>query len=226
MEKGLTLSVVLMILLIYIPGHVVLSVAGRKKEERKINSALQYGMLVFACALAFVMVWEAIVGVNIFSGIIPVLWGLREYSWGSVDIWSVIKFFVVVYLLSTILGMIELLSTIGLPWQRKGRVRISANDPIKGVFLSYRREGKKPYIKAALTDGRKIEGECVKYGWNGEESILLRDSNGGLIWVPLREIHLIRFENLVVTSESQREKEKNRRILNRIADGLGDEVYR
>jgi hypothetical protein len=138
----------------------------------------------------------------------------------------IFRFFVVAYLLAIITGFIELLLTIGLPWQKKGRVQISPKDPIKDVFISYRREGKKPYIKAVLTDKQIIEGECTKYGWNGEESILLRDNNGSLIWVPMREIQLIGFENLVFTVESQREKEKNRRILNRIADGLGDEVYR
>lgn len=216
---------VLLILLIYIPGHVVLSVAGRKREDRKINSALQYGMLMFGVALVFDVLWELITNGNMFSGILAVLISLGDSSETLVNIEATLRFFIVAYVFAFVTGIIELWLAIGLPHKRKDRVRIDANDPIRGVFVGYRREKQRPYIKAVLINNQVIEGECVKYGWNGEESILLRDNKGSLIWVPLREIHLIGFENLGMTIEGQREKERNRRILNRIADGLGDEMY-
>lgn len=227
MEKGLTLAVLLFMALVYFPGYALLSVAGRKKEERTIQVSLQYGIMTLVATMVFLFGAEAVNKNNIFSRFVSSLRELNAEPSKPLDIWAFAVVFGISYALSLVAGLCELLTVIGIPYRRKQNLRVAASDPLRDIFLRYRRAGKRPYIKILLTNGVEIVGECVRYGWNGEESILVRDAdnNGRLIWVSLNETKKVEFENLVVETEDWKEIERSRRILNGVADGLGDEIY-
>lgn len=225
MEKGLTLAVVLFMVLVYFPGHALLSIAGRKKSEQTVQASLRYGVLVFTCTMVLLFTAEVAGKSNIFSRFVNSLMELSVATSKPLDIWAFAVVFGISYMFSVVLGLGELLIMVGMPYRRKNSLRIKASDPLRDVFLRYRKARKRPYVRVLLTDGTEIVGECVKYGWNEEESILIRDAdnNSHMTWVSLKEAKKVEFTNLIVETDDWKEIERNRRILNEIADGLGDE---
>ncbi|OIQ53427.1 hypothetical protein [Neomoorella thermoacetica] len=230
MDKGLTLAVMLFLLLVYLPGYTALSVAGRKREERTIPFSLQYGVLMLALTLSISFLLELTGRINIFSRFISALREISSLEKKPIDIIALADVFALSYFVAIAGGVIELLGVIGFPCKRKERLRIKPVDPLRETFIRYRKAGKRPYLRVTLSSGEIITGECLKYGWNGEESILIRDAANisSLVWVPLKDATKIEFRNLLAVREKANEWieiEKNRKILNGIADGYGDEVY-
>ncbi|WP_153018456.1 hypothetical protein, partial [Neomoorella mulderi] len=165
MDKGLTLAVMLFILLIYLPGYARLSVAGSKREERTISYSVQNGSFVLTLILVILFVLEVAGRSTIFSRFLSTL---KDISIGvdkPIDVFALGGVFASTYLAAMFFGVIELLSIIGFPQKRKGRLRIKPADPLKETFIFYRKAGKRPYLRVILSSGKIITGECLKYGW-------------------------------------------------------------
>lgn len=112
-------------------------------------------------------------------------------------------------------------------------VRVRPTDTVLDIFVRFRRAGKRPYLKVVLKNGTLIKGECLRFSWDGKESVLLADPDdpSQLTWVSLDEVVSIKFLNLDFLDAMERteryleEIEKSRQILNGILPGYGDEVY-
>ncbi|WP_170246174.1 hypothetical protein, partial [Neomoorella thermoacetica] len=210
--------------------HARLAVAGYKREERAIPYAIQNGVFIFTLTLIILFTLELAGKTTAFSRFLSTLKEISDGASKPIDIFALATVFVISYLAAMITGVIELLAIIGCPWKRKGRLRIKPADPLKETFIFYRKAGKRPYLRVILSSGKIVTGECLKYGWNGEESLLIRDADNisSLVWVPLKDAAKIEFRDLMAVREKENERieiEKNRKILNSIADGYGDEVY-
>lgn len=115
-------------------------------------------------------------------------------------------------------------------------VQVKPGEPLLETFIRFRRAGKRPLLELRLKDGTVIEGECLRYTWNGKESVLLSgmDDPRELRWLVLEEAVSIRFLNLAALQETAKkcgtekyleDVEKSQRILNGLVPGYGDEVY-
>lgn len=116
-------------------------------------------------------------------------------------------------------------------------IRVKSSDAVLDVFIRFRRAGKRPHLEILLKNGTKFTGECLRFSWNGKESVLLADLDDPrkLKWVALEDAVAIIFLNLALLeskekSEEQKRKwagdiEKSKYILNGLAPGYGNEVY-
>jgi hypothetical protein len=88
-----------------------------------------------------------------------------------------------------------------------------------------------------MNQGDKISGECLRYGWNGKMSFLIRDADNPerQTWVSLEDVLKIEFVNRGFVEIAEKDKEHEvalvqkleslRKVFNWMADGYGDEVY-
>ncbi|HHW44116.1 hypothetical protein GFC01_10825 [Desulfofundulus thermobenzoicus] len=116
-------------------------------------------------------------------------------------------------------------------------VRVKPANTILDVFVRFRKAGKRPHLEIALKNGTSIKGECLRFSWNGKESVLSADMDNPcqLEWVALDEAVSIKFLNLALMDAEGKSAEqaercledirKSRQILNGLAPGYGDEVY-
>ncbi|WP_307403336.1 hypothetical protein [Desulfofundulus luciae] len=116
-------------------------------------------------------------------------------------------------------------------------VRVNTGDLLVEPFVHFRRAGKRPFLEIVFKDGTVVKGECLRYTWNGTESVLLcgMDDPRELRWISLNETVSVRFLNLADLQERKKAGEelekyledvkKSRKILNGLVPGYGDEVY-
>ncbi|MCL6557633.1 MAG: hypothetical protein K6U74_02300 [Firmicutes bacterium] len=267
--SGLTLAALLFLFLVYLPGNLALSTAGRKQQERAAQVSIFYGAFILAATLGLFWVFAITGKSGVLPGFTATLAAITEGK-GSMNLEAVAAVFAVCYALSCVVGFLELLLITGFytppGWARNlfkrgffrriarytghfvavargilagcsGGVRVKPTNTILDVFVRFRRAGKRPRLEIVLKNGASFKGECLRFSWNGKESVLLADMDNPcrLNWVVLDEVVSIKFLNLdlVNTGEEpaeQAEKQqedirKNRRILNGIVPGYGDEVY-
>lgn len=153
-------------------------------------------------------------------------------------------FFTTEIILAGILGSLELMIKTGLipkpPWylfRCRNRLKVKPGNLLQDTLIEYRRAGVRPYLTLWLEDDKKVNGECLRYSWNGKESILLRDADNPekQTWVSLDQVVRMEFANLSRVMDVQEDKaqirdmiqkvEAHRRVLNWMSAGYGDEVY-
>jgi|GEM_PF-6248713 len=240
MDANISLVGLVFLFYIYLPGNLVLVVGGKKHEEVSFHVAVFYGLWIFAIALMLLTAFK-----NNF--LVGFLGSLVAMSKGNpvVDSSYVFWPFLTSYLLAVIFGFSVLLWKVGFGSSNFVREKLFRRKPDKSakkfwvrkgdlpqdIFLAYRKEKKRPIIRAVMRDGREIEGECLRYSWDGEESILLKDfrHNDSLVWVKIPELQLLEFRNLTAIQQlevsEENEREWRRRVLNGIVPGLGDEIF-
>lgn len=251
---GLTVGVLGFLFLVFIPGMAAQTFAGKPKSERTWFSSVCLGSEIFV--LVFLVFWAAgefgpAVGFPSLSALgaiiddavdsILVMSGLSE---GSIRTDALVWLFVAECLTAFVFGIVELFSAIkGSPFGRakKGTVLETA-DMLVRTFLRYRKAGIRPRITVRFADGREPKkGECLRYGWNGREAVLLRDLDDPMKveWVDLAGAAEIEFDNWGFLGEAEEHREGRERearefretvdayrsVLNWMAPGLGDEIY-
>lgn len=116
-------------------------------------------------------------------------------------------------------------------------VKVDNSKLMRDVFIRFRKAGKRPQLEILRKDGSCVKGECLRYCWNGRESVLLcnLDNPFRITWVVLDDAVSVKFTNLaglVQLEESKARKaeiirdiQASRKILNGLVSGYGDEVY-
>lgn len=243
MLAGLTLAVLVFLFLVYLPGAAALTAAGRSKSERNWASAVSVGAMVFG--LGFSLAWVA----GYFStwaremvvGVVETMLAASGYSQKRINIDAVMIAFSVEYLAAVALGLGELffvLKGLSLPWRRKRGPALHAENLLLGVLARYRKVEVRPRMIVRFAGGREpVRGECLRYSWNGRETVLLRDLDDPrkVAWVDLADATEIEFDNWSFLKEAENgqwEARKLRKmidayrsVLNWMAPGLGDEAY-
>ncbi|RPF49567.1 hypothetical protein EDD75_0384 [Thermodesulfitimonas autotrophica] len=246
MEIGLSLASVIFLLYVLLPGGVVLTVAGRREKDVTLARMVFYGTWVFAVALLLCWGVETASDFRLYTGFTA---SLAKFSQGEglLDVRPLAPVFLIVYALACFIGFAELWSKVGVfpsgYWLRVKRLywKVARQKPFAArwvkvgnlpgdVFLAYRKAGKRPYIKGTLKDGTAVQGECLRYSWNGSESVLLRDADrpDSLIWVRLDDFVRLEFANIPTAETAGASFEETwrwRKVLNGIVPGLGEEFF-
>lgn len=279
-EAGLSLSVLLFLLLVYLPGNLALLTAGRKKEEQTASASIFYGTWLLGVVLFFFLTLSFTGKSNIFERFISTLVAMASGK-GEVDIRAVSLIFASCYGFASVAGLFELLMVTGAPlrfesvvlrrflsfmgkvlnwvFSRKpvfktldfirktlskccslkhpSGVKVNNSKLMRDIFVRFRKAGKRPQLEIVRDDGSCVKGECLRYCWNGKESVLLCDLDNPfrITWVVLDDAVSVKFTNLaglVQLEELKAEETKvvqdiqaSRRILNGLLPGYGDEVY-
>jgi hypothetical protein len=274
MEAGLSLSVLLFLLLMYLPGSALMSVSGRRSEEATVPACVYRGTLLLAATLGVFWILGELGKSDALARFVETLQAAVTGT-GQVDLRAAGAIFLLCYVLAVCFGFLDLLRATGtsfLPGPARrllaalarfravraagrcaGAIARAARrlgfrppepscmpgsgDGLLETFVRFRRAGKRPYLAVVLRDGRKLEGECLRYAWNAREGVLLRgaDDPRKVEWVRLDEAASVAFLNLASLEAEERsaaerdawleDVRKSRDILNGILPGYGDEVY-
>lgn len=239
MDANVSLIGLAFLFYVYLPGNLTLVVSGKRREEISFYAAAFYGLWVFAIAVMLLTAFKK----DFLAGFLD---SLAAMSRGNpiVDLRYIAWPFLASFLLAVIFGFSVLLYKVGFGSSNLVREKLCKRKPIESarsfwfrkgdlpqdVFLCYRKAKKRPVVRAVTRDGKEIEGECLRYSWNGEESILLRDSKNSdrVIWVKIGELTLLEFCNLAAIQEAEvpvAETKWRREVLNGIVPGLGEEIF-
>lgn len=254
MIEGLVSVVGIVFLLsVVLPGGVALVVAGRPRGEFSFWRALFYGLIFFALAL-FICLFLRIDGVPRTVHFLNAMASLASRGeMPSEGLTSLYYVFTVSYLLGFIAGWLELIMKAGVlssgtGWALRKRLRwksriacqlpilIRKSDLPQDIFIAFRRAGVRPYVRVVFRDGGSLQGECLRYSWNGSESLLIRDADHSdrASWVRVQDLERLDFLNLMALQNAERdsgersvkqEKKWRRKVLNDIVPGLGDETF-
>ncbi|NHM26963.1 hypothetical protein G7K71_08195 [Desulfofundulus sp. TPOSR] len=235
---GLTLAALLFLLMIYVPGSVALGVAGRRRTERSLSDVLTTGSGVFVIALGIMGALQLAGRSGIFERFMNTIMAASGVVQVKPSPEAMLIMFSVEYTVAFILGWVELLMVTGRPWDQRGSVvKVKPGDSLLETLIAYRKAGLRPDVVIHLKDGHKVEGECLRYNWNGKTAFLVRDADNPekQIWVGLDEVVRIEFVNLNIVEIAERDKEKSlellrkiaahKKVLNWMSPGYGDEVY-
>lgn len=245
---------IVFLLMVVLPGGAALVVAGRSRNEFSVWGATFYGLMYFTLALLICLI-PRIDGVPYTVHFLNTVGNLA--SQGEVStrgLAPLLLVFGISYLSALIGGWLELLiktgifsSNTGSAINRKlrGKPPMTCQLPIlvrrselpQDIFIAFRRAGVRPYVRAAFRDGSSLQGECLRYSWNGNESLLVRDADhpDRASWVRVQDLERLDFLNLMALESAepdsseersvQEEKRWRRKVLNEIVPGLGDETF-
>ncbi|RKO65707.1 hypothetical protein [Desulfofundulus salinus] len=235
---GLTLAVLLFLLMVYVPGNVALGIAGRRRAERSMSDALIIGSGVFVIVFGTMGALQITGRSGIFERFVNTIMAASGVVQAKPSPEAMLIMFSFEYMVAFILGLIELFRVSGRPWDQRGAViKVKPGDSLLETLIAYRKAGLRPNVVIHLKEGHKVEGECLRYNWNGKTAFLIGDADNPekQIWVGLDEVIKIEFVNLDFLEIVERDKEKSlellqkieahRKVFNWISPGYGDEVY-
>jgi hypothetical protein len=235
MAAELTLGVLLFLLVVYLPGNLVLVAAGRRREERTVSNALFYGAWILGGVLLFLLLLQSRWGIGFLSRFAATL-GALSRGGGPFDVAAAGMVFGLAYGAALAVGLVELAFVVGFkPWPfsrlfgTAPSVRLRPNYLLREIFIRYRRNKVIPYVRVRTADGRAIAGECLRFSWDGEESVLVRDGDdpARVVWVPL-DGAWVEFLNLGAIDEAEAVESEvawRRKILDGILPGYGTRVF-
>ncbi|MBO8129660.1 MAG: hypothetical protein H0Z39_10795 [Peptococcaceae bacterium] len=235
MAQGLTISVVIFILLVLIPGYLRAWASGRFEEARQyLKTAITWGVLIFTlCFLLFLALWPERV-----NQLFQVLAG--DYS--NLDQYLLLHWMVILYPLATIIGAVQLAVDArfclgvkaNMAWRRfvvgNQVIETSArHDIFWDILLCYRIIRRRPFVTVHLDGQNKpLRGEVLKASWGIDGGLLLADLDKprNTTWIPLNKIEAVRFENPGLVGECESVDGENYKLLNLIHPGYGDMVLK
>jgi len=209
---GLTFSVALFFLLVLIPGHMTLLFAGRPKADRTLGNATIMGGAIFGLCFVFWLTMKVARGSTVLDGFLALMGAAGSARPEPVPLLPFIWVFGMIYFLAMALGLLELalVTKLACPqkggvWLRRMILRWTKRRPefqvrpgflLFDAMLGYRVAGRRPLVKVWLPDG-VLTGECLRYAWDGGESLLLRDMDdpAAVRWVSLKEAQRVEFLN-------------------------------
>lgn len=136
MEASLTLSVLLFLLLVYVPGNQVLIAAGRKQEERTLAACTFYRSAILTVWIVLFWLLGWVGKTNVLERFTNSLFAAASGK-GDFDLASVGIFFACSYVTATLFGLIELFLLTGLctppGWLRRFLNWFYARRPVQAV---------------------------------------------------------------------------------------------
>ncbi|MBO8128944.1 MAG: hypothetical protein H0Z39_07065 [Peptococcaceae bacterium] len=243
---GLSLSLILFFLFVLLPGNFALLVAGKTgKGERSLGRIIGVGALVFSFVLIVTFFLRSFGLSNILDdfifAVVTFSSGEASINLKNLNFGSVALMFGLTYIAAFVFGMLDILLLTSwtkpqknwLEYQLKkvrkkggAQFRLSPGKLLLDVMVAYRIAGRRPYLRLWFKDGRKVEGECLKYSWGGTESLLVRDADipEKIIWISLDAVEQLELLDFRI-SEEDKEMEKKRLVLDFIEPGLSDEFF-
>lgn len=110
-------------------------------------------------------------------------------------------------------------------WLNKNTVavEIRPGNNLKRIFTCYRLVNKKPFVAVFFDKERSIEGEVLKYNWNGREELLVRHADTcNLLMLDLGKCYSVEFKNIQELGDLFKIKKKEITYLDLIHLGLSE----
>lgn len=234
---GLTVAVLMFLLLIYVPGNVALYIAGRRRAERSLLNVLVIGSGVFAMVFLVMGLLQVTGRSDVFVRFVSAVATASGIAQAKPEHFlPLLWIFAAEYSIAAFVGLVELFQVAGAPCRRQA-LSLKSENLLLELLIKYRRAGLRPFITVYMNQGDKISGECLRYGWNGKMSFLIRDADNPekRTWVSLEDVLKIEFVNRGFVEIAEKDKEHEaalvqkleslRKVFNWMADGYGDEVY-
>lgn len=190
MLPGLTLSLMFFIIFIFVPGAAALFMSGR--SQRSLPEISMVGSFLFVAAFLFTRLWQD----DLTKQLMETILIASGTSKGLINISVIGKVFLFEYILAVVVGLIEFVYRVGVPFKEKS-LTTNRGDILQETFITFRKAGIRPRVQVILKDDQKVSGECLKYSWQGKGSVLLKDIDNPdkKTWVPLDDIVKIEFIN-------------------------------
>lgn len=214
---GLSLSLILFVFYIMLPGNLALLVAGRSKRERGLPDSLVVGGIVFGANLMAILLISLVARSDLFTRFLKLL----EYAGGGpsqdFDAGALLVTMFIGFGIAAFAGWTELaiVTRTNLPvkawaciikWTSRKAVKfkIKPGELLLDVLIGYRVSGIRPTLWLTFKNGQELVGELVKYSWNGRESLLIRrkGSPQSMVWVDLSEVKVLEFLHEAARAET------------------------
>jgi len=234
---GMSLSLILFILYVIVPGYMFLTLSGRPASNgSRFWEAVLHGSAFFGAVFLWALAWaewrgSRLVG-DFLRAIADVSAGRPAETFGAVPLMLALLYGVM--LAASFVSLVLDASPRARRWLRARKiwllraltgfpldadlppVEVSPREPLLSLLLAYRRAGRRPYLKIALGEGEPVEGECLRFCWDNGGSLLVRDADdpAKLNWVRLSTVKRVEFTNLFsLEAEPEPEPQGRSRLL-------------
>jgi hypothetical protein len=205
---GLSLSLMLFVFYILLPGNLTLLAAGRSKKERGLANSLVIGGIIFCGNLLVILLYSIIARDDLFGRFVQLLEHATRGLNHGFDAWTLLVTMAIGFGLAAAVGLGELfiVTRTILPiklWSRiiKWTLRkqpvfqIKPGELLLNTLIAYRVAGVQPTLSLILKNDQELIAELIKYSWNGRESLLVRrkDNPKSMMWIDLSEVKALEF---------------------------------
>ena len=115
----MTLALLLFLLMVYIPGNVVLVIAGYRKTERTLSNALVMGSMIFAAVFLVVWLLQVAGYSDIFTRLSETILAASGIIKARLNMNALLWVFIAEYSAAFLVGLVELFMIIGCPGRKK-----------------------------------------------------------------------------------------------------------
>jgi len=218
------------VLFILLPGYVAYATAGYSVDEKGSATRIVYrGVTVFFAVNALFTLLNGTRAADAY-------WELLRSTPENMDNAVFIGALVAYVLGGLSLGWLQLYLEYKTLWAAKREIKnwlsggvqtleVKPGNSLKRVFACYRLANKKPFVSVYFGSGGNVEGEVLKYCWNGREEFLLRHADTcELVLVDLDKCNMVKFKNIRALSNSFKFKKKEITYLDLVHPGLSEVV--
>lgn len=196
------LTNLLYVLFILLPGYVAYASAGYSVDEKgSVTRIIYRGATVFFLVNAIAI---------IFSNTPVVQKYFEMFRSAPEDIDNLVFIgAVTVYVFGGfVVGWLQLYLEYKTLWSAKkeikgwlnmstGTVEIKPGNNLKRIFTCYRLANKKPFVTVFFDKEKSIQGEVLKYNWNGREELLMKNADTcDLFVVNISKCYAVEFKNI------------------------------
>jgi len=226
----LVLTSLLYVLFILLPGYIAYAAAGYNVDEKGIFARIVYrGAAVFFIINALALAFS---GSQVSKAYFKLFQNTPENMDNRVFVYTI-----AVYILGGfILGWLQLYLEYKTLWNAKrdlkkwvnkksDAVEVEPGNILKRILICYRFANKKPFVVVYFDKDKNIEGEVLKYCWNGREELLLRHADTCELFVlDLGKCISLNFKNIHELDNMINVKKSDINLLDLIHGGLSEAI--
>ncbi len=224
----MVLTSLLYVIFILLPGYVAYAAAGYNIDEKGILTRIIYrGAAVFFSINALALAFS---GSQVSKAYFRLLQNTPENMDNYVFVYTI-----AIYILGGfVLGWLQLYLEYKTLWnakrdlkkwsvQKSDAIEVEPGNILKRIFICYRLANKKPYIVVYFDKDKDIEGEVLKYCWNGNKELLIRCADTcDLVVIDIGKCISIKFKNIQELDSSLKIKKRDANYLDLIHGGLSE----
>ncbi|NPV74308.1 MAG: hypothetical protein HPY89_11160 [Pelotomaculum sp.] len=213
---------------ILLPGYVAYAAAGYSVDEKGSFARIIYrGVAVFFVVNALAVICTGTPAAKAY-------WELLRSTPENMDNLVFIGTVTIYVFGGFTLGWLQLYLEYKTLWSAKKEIKgwlsrgtavleVMPGNSLKRIFTCYRLANKKPFVSIYFDKDKCIEGEVLKYCWNGREELLLRHADTcDLLVVDLSKCSMVKFKNIHELGDSFKFKKKEITYLDLIHPGLSE----
>jgi hypothetical protein len=222
------LNNLLYVLFILLPGYIAYTTAGYSVDEKGSLIRIIYrGIAVFFAVNAVILILPD-------YQVIKDYFALFKNAPDKVNDGVFVGTMIIYVFAGFALGWLQLYLEYKMLWSTRrelknqladnpNAIEVAPGNNLRKIFSCYRMANKKPYVKLHFNGSNFIEGEVLKYNWNGRKELLIRQADTcSLMIVDLDNCYLIEFKNIYQLKESINVKKKDITCLDLIHPGLSE----